>query len=106
GASANIVGGATAAARNVISGNGDVGVLLASDNQATADGGSNIVEGNYIGTNAAGNAAVPNALWGVELDNSPSNTVGGTAPGAGNVISGNSQGGVAVYGSNAVNNLV
>ncbi len=40
------------------------------------------------------------------MNNSPINTVGGTAAGAGNVISGNSQGGVAIYGSNAVNNVV
>src|SRR5207245_1895225 len=44
--------------RNVISGNGDVGVWMGGTN-------NNIVAGNYIGTNAAGSAALGNASNGI-----------------------------------------
>ena len=106
GATGNTIGGTVAGTGNVISGNTGVGVLLVGDNQATADGGSNVVEGNDVGTNASGNASVPNGFWGVEVNNAPGNTIGGTTAGAGNLISGNTEGGVAIYGSNAVNNTV
>ena len=81
--SGNLIGGTAVGAGNVISGNAGVGVLLVGDNQATADGGSNVVEGNDVGTNASGNASVPNGFWGVEVNNAPGNTIGGTtaAPG-------------------------
>ena len=42
--------------------------------------------GNYIGTDVSGTFAVPNA---VGLSVNFANTVGGTAPGSGNLISGN-----------------
>ena len=42
------MGGTSAAARNIISGNHGDGVLL------TNNADSNFVQGNYIGTNAAG----------------------------------------------------
>src|SRR5262249_30285788 len=53
GGSGNTVGGTTAAARNVISGNEGIGLSFWS-------GTNNTVQGNYIGTNAAGTAAVGN----------------------------------------------
>lgn len=52
------------------------------------------IQGNRIGTNAAGDAALPNGGNGVEIGDGV--TVGGTAPGAGNLISGNSMSGVLV----------
>src|SRR5262249_18820821 len=54
GASGNTVGGTTAAARNLISGNVQNGVLL----DARTD--SNVVQSNYIGTDVTGTQAVPN----------------------------------------------
>ena len=84
----NRIGGTTAAARNVISGN-QGGVFI---HDPTATG--NVVQGNYIGTNAAGTAAIPNTgvQSGVQINNgASSNTIGGGAPGAGNVVSGNAQ---------------
>ena len=93
----NVVGGTTAAARNVISGNAFQGVYL---NGAGTNG--NRVLGNYIGTNAAGNAAVANAGDGVEIYNGPTGTIiGGTVPGAGNVISGNLNRNVLIITANA-----
>ncbi len=92
--SGNTVGGTTAAARNVISGNGRIGVFLFGI--ATTE--DNVVQGNYIGTNAAGDAAIPNAGHGVLFAGTlaTNNTVGGTVAGAGNVISGNAQSGINV----------
>ena len=55
----NTIGGTEAGARNVISGN-DYGILI-GDLAATG----NRVQGNYIGTDAAGDLAVPNAEMGV-----------------------------------------
>jgi len=95
----NTIGGTVAAARNVISGNASNGVLV--ENGAT---GTKIL-GNFIGTNAAGTAAVANG-GGVLLDNAPANTIGGTAAGAGNVISGNGGNGVQIFGSGAGGNQV
>ena len=94
----NLVGGTTAAARNVLSGNLLRGVHLS--------GGSsdNLVEGNLIGTNAAGKAAIGNLDSGVLIDtNSDNNTIGGTTAGAANTIAGNLYG---VHISNASDNLV
>ncbi len=86
GATANTIGGTTAAARNVISGNGNHGVELAGYGGVNG----NAVQGNYIGTNAAGTGILGNSNDGVLIDAEPSNnTIGGTAAGAGNVISGN-----------------
>ena len=100
----NTVGGTTAGAANVISGNvgptaqNGIGILLGG--QATGE----LIEGNKIGTNAAGTGvlqgtqgnfqniygiyfgtpgALPNTEQ-VKLD-----TIGGTVAGAGNLISGN-----------------
>jgi ELWxxDGT repeat protein len=87
GGSNNTLGGTLTGARNVISGNAGPGVGLLGNN--------NDVQGNYIGTNAAGTAALPNTV-GV-LVTAPSNgRVGGTTPAARNVISGNSGHGVDV----------
>jgi parallel beta-helix repeat protein len=90
----NTVGGANAAARNVISGNTADGIDVYGDNNA--------VLGNFIGTDVTGTNALGNGYTGVYLDGS-SNTVGGASAGAGNVVSGNYGDGVDVYGnSNAV----
>ncbi len=101
GASGVTIGGTTAGSGNVISGNSG-GI-----NENGAQTENNLIAGNMIGTNAAGTAAIPNIGWGVFLgDAGPNITVGGTTPGSGNVISGNDQGGVAIYGINAVGDVV
>lgn len=82
GASNNIIGGTAAAARNIISNNGRYGVLM--DGAATS---GNLVQGNYIGLNATGNAPVPNFDRSVGiLGGAHDNTVGGTIAAARNVI--------------------
>jgi hypothetical protein len=80
------VGGTTAAARNVISGNG-TGILVAGESFG--------IQGNYIGTSLAGTAARPNGV-GILIDYSVGTRVGGTEPGAGNVISGNTAAGIRI----------
>jgi hypothetical protein len=78
----NTIGGTTASARNVISGNGiGIWVLPLSDT-------GNVMEGNYVGTDATGNKALPNKSYGMQIYG-VGNTIGGTAPGAGNLVSGN-----------------
>jgi Ca2+-binding RTX toxin-like protein len=102
GATGNTVGGLTAAARNVVSGNGGDGVLF----RDTGTSG-NVIAGNFVGTNAAGTGAVPNVL-GVEITNSAAgNTVGGAVAGARNLISGNTgYGGGVEIDTGATGNVV
>ena len=98
GSGSNLIGGSTAAARNVISGNTREGVYLYT-------GYNNTVQGNYIGTNAAGTAAVANAI-GLQIhSNTGGNLVGGSLPGEGNLISGNTAVGVKLRGGGGNNTL-
>ena len=86
GSSSCTIGGTTAATRNIISGNNGDGVLIVNG------GSNNIVQGNYIGVDVTGTAAVSNtgnSLGGVNITGSNNNTIGGSAAGAGNVLSGN-----------------
>jgi hypothetical protein len=90
-----VVGGTSAGAGNVLSGNGGAGVWLDGASPTT-------VQGNYIGTNAAGDAAIGNGRWGVHVHGNTGHQVGGSAAGAGNLISGNTgngAGGVILWGN-------
>jgi hypothetical protein len=78
----NTIGGTTAAARNLISGNTNPGVAL------NAGASGNLVEGNYFGTDVTGTIALGNDGNDVVTLDSPDNTIGGTAPGAGNLVAG------------------
>jgi hypothetical protein len=85
GAIGNTLGGTNAGAGNVISGNLGNGILLRGTNVV-----NNTIQGNFIGTDAAGTHALANTVAGVTVDTgSSSNLIGGTSPGARNVISGN-----------------
>ena len=79
----NVIGGAAATARNVISGNTSDGVTL--DDGAD----SNTIAGNYIGTEFAASFALPNDGNGISIDGAQ-NTV------MNNLISGNTMAGVAI----------
>ena len=76
----NTIGGVTTGAGNVISGNRNVGLFIDGVNAL-----NNLVQGNFIGTDATGTVALGNSSEGVWIDGS-GNTVGGTAAGAGNTI--------------------
>ncbi len=95
----NLIGGTTAAQRNVISGNRLRGILISG---AGATG--NTISGNFVGTNAAGTGAVANII-GIYFDGAGSNTVGGTTAGAGNVISGNTQIGLYFVAAGSTGNV-
>ena len=87
---ANIVGGPSPGAGNVISGNGLGGVVLLE----TTD---NIIQGNRIGTDAAGSHPIPNmGFGGLFIVGGVTNTRIGGGPGAGNIIAYNTGPGVAL----------
>jgi uncharacterized repeat protein (TIGR01451 family) len=97
-AAGNTIGGATAAARNIISASSG-GVVMG--NSGTT---GNTIQGNYIGTNASGTGAIANSV-GVEFNSTPANVL------RGNLISGNSSsGGVLIEngttGVQVVGNLI
>lgn len=68
---------------------------------------TNTVSGNYIGTDASGSSDLGNAFIGVAIrDGVQGNVVGGDSPEERNVISGNDQYGVCIYGSGTMSNTV
>ena len=75
----NIIGGTSPAARNVMASNGVFGAIL-------NDGDNTVVQGNYLGTNAAGTAAIGSLATGIDAELGTGVTIGGSASGAGNVI--------------------
>jgi hypothetical protein len=99
GASRNLIGGTSATARNVISGNSQYGLWM-SDTNTTG----NVILGNYIGTDASGSFSVPNSLGGIGIfTNGVGHVIGGTDAGARNVISGNGGAGIFLSGANVSN---
>lgn len=60
---------------------------------AVSSNGNNTISGCYLGTNNTATAAVPNNIA-IYFDRTSNNVIGGTAPEARNVISGNRQQGV------------
>ncbi len=88
----NTIGGDLAAERNVISANRKNGIYL----KRSSD---NLVAGNFIGTNAAGTAALGNGNDGVKIKKSDGNLVGDddTTFTLSNVISGNAANGITLH---------
>ncbi|KPK47635.1 MAG: hypothetical protein AMJ77_02510 [Dehalococcoidia bacterium SM23_28_2] len=85
----NTIGGSAVGEGNVISGN-------VSDAMWMSGASSNVVIGNYIGTDATGSYAIGNGN-GVDInETAQNNTVGGAGEGERNVISGNTFSGVAI----------
>ena len=88
----NVIGGSQSQ-RNIISGNGIVGIVV-------QNGSNNLIQSNYIGTNAAGNSAIANGSAnisvseGITLLNASQNTIGGSTSALRNVISGNVHDGI------------
>ncbi len=97
-ATANVIGGPEASQRNVIS---DCKVAI------EIDGTANIVQGNYLGTEPTGTESRPNAMEGIWIaPGGRDNIIGGSVPGEGNLISGNSLYGLNIGGANATGNVV
>jgi hypothetical protein len=101
GIDSNRIGGTTAAASNLISGNTGAGVEIINDSVA------NLVQGNFIGTDVTGTAPLGNGNFGVALLTLVSNTtIGGVTAGARNLISANSNSGVVLFSNSTTGNLV
>jgi hypothetical protein len=122
GAPSNQIGGETPASRNVISGNG----LRTQPGNYNGPGISifggatgNVIQGNYIGLDVTG-AQLPlceypdcatgqrigNVGTGVSINVASDNVIGGTTPGARNVISGNNEFGIELTGNPTTGNIV
>ncbi len=110
-----LICGTSAGARNIISGNTENTAITFTGNGSgvflgfgivgdsvfpASDATGNVIQGNYIGTNAPGTAALGNRLSGVSVIQAPTNTIGGTIAAARNVISANEAFGVLVSGAN------
>ena len=93
----NVIGGTTPDAGNIISGNGQDGLFVA----LAATG--NLIQGNEIGTDVTGTKALANFSDGVFIEGSSGNTIGGTTPGARNVISANHLSGIHMLGGETGN---
>ena len=69
---------------NLISGNLTDGIIIAG-NAST----NNSLQGNIVGLTAVGDAELSNQGNGISVKQSGNNTIGGTGPGQGNIVSGN-----------------
>ena len=90
------IGGDNAITRNIVSGNSGFGVRV-------LNAAGVFIEGNYIGVDATGVAALPN-LVGVRVEGGVAH-VGDIVPGQYNVISGNTLDGILVTGGAAGNRI-
>jgi Dockerin type I domain len=86
----NVIGGTAPADRNVIVGGGSGGRVI---NLGVGGAGGTVLQGNYIGVNAAGTTALhaftgSNSTIRAGTSSSGGNVIGGSVPGAGNVIVG------------------
>ncbi|MFZ4655799.1 MAG: NosD domain-containing protein [Caldilineaceae bacterium] len=87
---------------NVISGNRQLGILLL----AVGTNG-NEVKGNLLGVDRSGLNAMGNGIWGIIIESGPSkNVIGGAEKDERNVISGNGETGLTLYGEQTIENLV
>jgi parallel beta-helix repeat protein len=87
GGSNNTIGGTGAGAGNLTSGNTNQGIAVFGVDFTSTTG--NVVQGNLVGTNAAGTGTIGNSGDGIRMHNALNTTVGGTAAGAANVVTGN-----------------
>ena len=102
----NTIGGASATTANTIVGSTANGIVIQATSTGTADG--NQVEGNFIGTDSAGDRGLGNGAGGVVMltKASANNTIGGASGSDRNVISGNGAEGVLVADTGTTHNLV
>jgi len=81
--------------RNTISGNDITGITLKGEGTERT-----LVEGNFVGTNNKGLKAVPNFNGIAITEGAGGNTIGGEGVYGKNIISGNLNDGIIIYGSN------
>ena len=93
------IGGTTTADRNIISGNLHIGIRLLDVKYCA-------VKGNYIGTNREGTDSLPN-YDGMSMEGAVQFcTIGGTTPAERNIISGNTDYGLPLFGAGATQNVI
>jgi hypothetical protein len=112
-ANGNSIGGSSSSDENVISGNSLDGILLVNNAQ------NNLIQNNDIGTDPSGVGAVPNSadgifllgsssgskpIPGVVFNPNPSLVTGNTVQD--NIISGNNENGIQIFGTGASSNTV
>ena len=97
----NQIGGSAAGQGNLISGNRNNGIEFTNDPST-----GNVLQGNRIGTNLAGTAAIPNMIDGISIRTGSNFTIGGSAVGQGNLISGNNSVGIDVFGDVNLNDII
>ncbi|MGI9288701.1 MAG: DUF4347 domain-containing protein, partial [Pseudomonadales bacterium] len=103
------IGGSGTGQGNIISGNTSWGIVIDGNNVATTSG--NLIQGNYIGLDAAGTTSIANGDGGIYIfGGAQGNTVGGDwNAGEGNVISGHSgslDAGILITGDNTDGNII
>jgi len=102
GSQGNRVGGQDPGDKNVLSGNGSVGVRIHHSGTR-----GNIVQGNFIGTDSSGISPLPNEWYGVFIqEGAHGNLIGGVSENEANVISGNGVDGIAISGAGSDTNQV
>ena len=90
----NVIGGSSASARNLFSGNA-IAVLVESSDGV-------VIQGNLFGTDVTGTQPIPNNTA-ISLSGANNATIGGSDPGEGNVISSSNGSGIAMNsGTNIV----
>lgn len=100
GGAKNQIGGTNASDGNLISGNGRNGLRIGFSPGAS----ENLIQGNILGADLTGKTALPNDGFGVVvLDGAHDNLIGGSDPGAGNIIAFNNRSGVGVVNSDPAN---
>ncbi len=97
----NRVGGSDVAERNLISGNGRVGISINGRDDGT---NSNNIQGNYIGVNISGTSSIANGTadeyTAIEIYYSANNTV------TKNLVSGNIGSGILIQGDTSTGNSI
>ena len=89
-----VIGGATLAEKNLVSGNTQIGINVDGSLSPT-------IYGNYIGTDITGLLDRGNLENGININNGSTNAIIGSATaGTGNLISGNNQKGIGILNSN------
>lgn len=97
-----VVGGGAPGQGNVISGNGEYGILV------TGPSNDNLIQGNLVGTNRSGTAGLGNGVTGILVAGSALNTLIGTNGDGvndateGNLISGNRLDGISLFTNNNI----
>ena len=99
GATSNTIGGVQDNEGNLISGNDGYGIRVFSTTV-------NLIEGNFIGTEADGVAKLGNQDAGIEIDSASQTTIGSLDAARGNIIAANDGDGIVIHGTTATENKI